>query len=144
MTKASKPIMPAATGPPRTRRVLLIGNDPAFQAHNAYLISRAGHHVTMASDGEAALQQVVKRRAEDDQFDLIIDLDLSDTGPALPEQISALAVEVPILFLTNFFDPVRFNELRRMACPDIVLESRASHELLRYIDQLNVGPSPEP
>jgi DNA-binding NarL/FixJ family response regulator len=145
MTTPHEPPLQAAPGRRRARHVLLIDDDPAFQAHTAYLMSQAGHRVTIARERDEGVQQVERCCSEGDQFDLlIVDLDLSGEGlPHFLSQIRTLRIPTPVLVLANFFDPVRLSELRSLACPDVMLKSRIESELLGYLDQLNATTHPE-
>ncbi len=144
MSKEHDPIMPAAKGQRQGRRILLIGNDPAFQAHTAYLLALAGHSLSLARGESPAMRKLGGRQADGEPFELIIiDLDMPvDSGFALLDQIQALAMPVPVLILTNVFDPGRFNTLSGVPGPAIMLKSRISKELLPYIEQLNPCLSP--
>lgn len=141
MNSKRQSIPPTTPGRHRAPQLLLIDDDPAFLAHTAYLMSQAGHQVTVARDRDEGFRHVENRWAEGDRFDLlIIDLDLADEGLRLfLGQIRALRIPTPVLILANCIDPARLAGLRSLSCPDVMLKSRIESELLPYLDQLNAG-----
>jgi len=83
---------------PAARRILLVEDDPALAVVLTDLLEAEFHHVTIASNGAAALQW-----AAAESFDLILlDITLPDqTGFEVCRSIRQQGIEVPMLMLSS-------------------------------------------
>lgn len=94
---------PADAAPLRSRRALVVDDDPSVLANTAALLADLGHDVTTAASGEAALREV----EADPAIDLVVTDQLMPgmTGTELARRLRALRPELSILIVSGYAEP---------------------------------------
>lgn len=90
---------------PKHKRVLVVEDESDVAGFVQRALKEDGHHVVLASNGEAALDQLAKARARGQRFDLIIsDIKMPGmSGPALYERLRREEADMAshLIFITG-------------------------------------------
>ena len=106
-------------------RILLTEDDPIVAELYRLRLDREGHEVTVAADGQAALEGVKR-----DPPDLML-LDIRMprlSGIAVLEEVRADSglQAIPVVMLTNYSDPVQVQRCRDLGIEAYLVKSRTT------------------
>lgn len=106
-------------------KVLLTEDDPIVAELYRLRLDREGHEVTVASDGQAALDAVRSARPEI----VLLDIRMPKlSGVAVLEKIreDPELERVPVVMLTNYSDPAQVQRCRELGIEAYLVKSRTT------------------
>ena len=112
---------------PKKQSVLLVDDDQEFRKAMKRMFERSGYAITVAADGQEALE-ILSR----DTFDLIIsDLRMPNLdGVELMTEISRQRLTTPIIFLTAFGEVESYMDLMNLGAFEYIHKPVKSQEIL--------------
>ncbi len=108
----SRPTLVDGALAPRTRRVLVVDDEPAVARALSRLLSSLGHHVVTTTDPEAALQDIVR---DPMAFDVILtDQTMPGmTGDALARAVLSIRPGLPVVLCSGFSEHYQLDDAQR-------------------------------
>lgn len=106
-------------------RILLTEDDPIVAELYRLRLDREGHDVTVAADGQAALEMVRKEPPEL----ILLDIRMPRlSGIAVLEEVRAdeQLASIPVVMLTNYSDPAQVQRTRELGIEAYLVKSRTT------------------
>ena len=107
--------------------ILLVDDDQEFRKAMKKMFERSGYSVTLAADGQEALNIL-----SEDTFDLIIsDLRMPNlNGMQLMEELKKKGVKIPVIFITAFGEVESYMDLMNLGAFEYINKPVKGQEIL--------------
>ena len=129
-------ILPLENNHPR--KILIVDDDAWVLESLSLSLRESGHEITTANNGNDAIQLLLNRAKQNEQFDLVItDLGMPDmNGGELAQRVKAISKDTPVVLLTGWAAQLD-TEKNSMPWVDVVLgKPPKRRELLDIIQKL--------
>jgi len=121
--------------PARSGRILVVDDEPMLAHYLRELLENHGHEVTLADDGQAALE-LLRERAQD--FDLVITDQTMPrlSGVGLVKALRGIRADLPAVLCTGFSDMVDLRGARALGVRRFLRKPVEAQTMLRVVSEL--------
>ena len=103
-----------------------------------FILEAADYQVSTATDGQQALQTILKSRKNNHPVDLLVtDIQMPKlTGLELIERLKNLELDIPVLVITGYGNRQMIIDLMRIGCSDYLDKPIDEEEFLQRVGSL--------
>lgn len=120
------------------RHILIADDEPGLRRSLLLVLSEAGYEVTLAEDGQAALDKILAAREEGELPDLLVtDIQMPNmSGLELIDELARREIALPSLVITGYGDKETVVELLRKGCKDFIDKPFGPEEALGRVEEV--------
>lgn len=110
--------------------ILLVDDDPEFRKAMKKMFEKSGYNVTVAADGQEALEAL-----SEESFDLIIsDLRMPNlNGMELMEELKRRRINLPVIFITAYGEVESYMDLMNLGAFEYINKPVKGQEILGVV-----------
>jgi CheY-like chemotaxis protein len=108
-----------------TKRILIAEDEASLREMLALHLRESGGDVETAQDGEEAISMIRRRLPGLLFLDLLMP---KKDGFAVMEYILAQSLDLPVIVLTNFADPLNEDRCRELGAKEVIIKSQIDGE----------------
>jgi two-component system response regulator (stage 0 sporulation protein F) len=119
--------------------ILLVDDDPEFRKAMKKMFEKSGYNVTVAADGQEALEAL-----SEETFDLIIsDLRMPNlNGMELMEELKRRKINLPVIFITAYGEVESYMDLMNLGAFEYINKPVKGQEILGVVRKALESASP--
>jgi two-component system response regulator (stage 0 sporulation protein F) len=119
--------------------ILLVDDDPEFRKAMKKMFEKSGYNVTVAADGQEALEAL-----SEESFDLIIsDLRMPNlNGMELMEELKRRRINLPVIFITAYGEVESYMDLMNLGAFEYINKPVKGQEILGVVRKALESASP--
>jgi DNA-binding NtrC family response regulator len=127
---------PKRKGDTMVKHILVVDDDRSIRSSLDYLLRDSGYRVSLAEDGQKALELILNRQKNKEPLDLLVtDNQMPKmSGADLVHELRRRRISLPAVFVSGSLDHELIDKLTIMGCSDFISKPFHFQELLEKVE----------